>query len=332
MRFERRWLSAAAAAAFSSLALASSLCAQEASLPMGRTIGAACTRSVAVPAAAPGAGQFPPLPQAAAAPAEATKLVKVRDDVYAIVNAKNTVIPDILLYGGNVAVYLTAEGVVLVDSKNERMHDDIVAKVRSLTDAPIAYVVLTHNHADHSAGAARLRALGATVITSAADRRRMAAAGEHVLPQIGYEGHAEIVLGGKRVELLEFCGHTSGDTVVYLPDARVVISGDLVTTPDSIPQITNYADGGSWTDMVRSLDALAELDFDFMIAGHGPVLTKQQFLEHRDKMAALRARAEQLVRAHKSEQEIAEALAAEFHWGGPGPAAGNVAGMIEEFR
>src|SRR5690606_29751404 len=117
----------------------------------------------------------------------------------------------------NVAVYLTDDGVVLVDSKTDGMHDDLVAKVRSLTDKPIKYVVLTHNHADHSGGAARLQALGATVIVSAANRRHMAAAGQPGLPQMSYEGHAEITLGGKRVELLEFCGHTSGDTVVYLP-------------------------------------------------------------------------------------------------------------------
>ena len=140
------------------------------------------------------------------------------------------------------------------------------------------------------------------------------------------------MLGGKRIELLEFCGHTSGDTVVYLPDARVVIAGDLVATPDSIPQVTNYADGGSWTDMVRSLDMLAQLDFDFMIAGHGPVLTKREFLAHRAKMAGLRTRAEALVHAGKSQSEIAEALAAEFNWGvGPGLAAGNIAGMLVEF-
>ena len=321
---------------------------------MGRTIGDACTRSVVVPAPAfgPGRGAGPtagpprgqgagPVPGAAAgpgaapfptsnlAPADATKLVKVRDDVYAIVNVNDAALPDIPAFGGNVAVYLTDAGVVLVDSKNERMHDDLVAKVRSLTNAPIAYVVLTHNHADHSAGAAQLRALGATVVMSAADRKRMGDAG---LPQFGYEGHAEIVLGGKRVELIEFCGHTSGDTVVYLPDARVVVAGDLVTTPDSIPQITNYADGGSWTDMVRSLDALAELDFDLMIAGHGPVLTKREFLAHRAKIGAIRARAEELVRAHKSQSEISQALAAEFNWGvGPGLAAGNVAGMLVEF-
>ena len=84
--------------------------------------------------------------------------------------------------------------------------------------------------------------------------------------------------------------------------------------------------------MVKSLDALAELDFDFMIAGHGPVLTKREFLAHRAKMAAIRARAEELVRAHKSQSEIAQALATEFNWGvGPGLAAGNIAGMLVEF-
>jgi cyclase len=326
------------ALAVSSLLLTSSAAAQEAPLPMGRTIGDACTRSVTIPAPTPGppggagpAGGFP-APAASAEPAEPTRLVRVSEDVYAIINVNDAVVPDIPLYGGNVTVYLTDEGVVLVDAKTDGMHDDLVAKVRSLTDAPIKYVVLTHNHADHSGGAAPLQALGATVIASATTRRRMATAGQPAgLPQIGYEGRAEIVLGGKRVELVEFCGHTSGDTVVFLPDARVVVSGDLVTTPDSIPQVTNYADGGSWTDMVRTLDTLAALDFDFLVAGHGPVLTKQRFLEHRDRIAAIRTRAQQLVRDGRSQNEIAAALTAEFNWGS-GFAAGNIPGMMIELR
>lgn len=331
-------LLAAAALCLGGFTLSSSLLAQDETTLSGRTLGEACTLRVAAPAPAPGPGPapqagVPPFPQAAAtATADATRLVEVRPDLYALLNASNNAMPDIPLYGGNVAIYLTDDGVVLVDSRTERMHDDLVGKVRALTDAPIRYVVLTHNHADHSGGAALLQALGATVVSSAAERRRMANAGMPGLAQIAYEGRAQIELGGKRIELFELCGHTSGDTVVYLPQARVVISGDLVATPDSIPQITNYADGGSWTDMVNALDAVAALDFDFLIAGHGPVLTKQEFLAHRDKIAAIRARAQELVRAGASESALAQALATEFNWGGPGPAAGNIAGMMVEFR
>lgn len=326
------------------MTFSSLLLAQEATPPVGRVLGTACTVSVELPPPAPlgpppgaagpspGAGGPPPFSMPAADFATATRLVQLRDDVHALVNATNNAMPDIPLYGGNVAIVLSDEGVLLVDSRTEGMHDDLVAKVRSLTDAPIKYVVLTHNHADHASGAARLQALGATVITSVAERTRMANTGASVLPQLAYEGHAQVLLGGKRVELYEFCGHTSGDTVVYLPEARVLISGDLVATPDSIPQITNYADGGSWTDMARALDTLAQFDFDLLIAGHGPVLTKEQFLAHRDKIAAIRARAEELVKAGASAPEITQALASEFNWGGPGPAAGNVPGMIAEFE
>src|ERR1051325_7109291 len=94
-----------------------------------------------------------------------TKIVKVRDDLYMIENV-NARVADIGMYGGNITVFLTNDGVVLVDSKNERTHEDVVAKVKSLTDKPLKYLVLTHNHADHSAGAQKIQALGATIIIS----------------------------------------------------------------------------------------------------------------------------------------------------------------------
>lgn len=328
----------AAALSLFLLALSPALAAQESSLSIGRPLGKACTQNVNLPAPAPAPATAPaqapggfPFPAPAGAPAEVTRLEQVADDVYAVINVNNAAFPDIPLYGGNVTIIVTDEGVVLVDARTELMHEDLVTKVRSLTEAPIKYVVLTHNHADHSDGAARLQALGASVITSATEARRMAAAGAAALPQIGYEGHAQLQVGGKRIELIEFCGHTSADTVVYLPESRVVISGDLVATPDSIPQITNYADGGSWTDMALALDALATLDFDVLVAGHGPVLTKPQFLAHRDKITAIRRRAQELVEAGSSDAQIAEALATEFNWGGPGPAAANIPGMQAEF-
>ncbi len=75
--------------------------------------------------------------------------MKVADDLYVIQNANHTV-AEIGQNGGNVTIIVTTEGVILVDSKFERMHDDIMAKVKSVTDKPVRYMVLTHNHGDHS--------------------------------------------------------------------------------------------------------------------------------------------------------------------------------------
>jgi cyclase len=262
--------------------------------------------------------------------APAPRLIKVAEDLYVVQNQNHTV-AEIGQNGGNVTIIVTAEGVVLVDSKFERMHDDILAKVKSVTDKPVRYLVLTHNHGDHSGGAARFQALGATVVSSVASRDNMARANMAGRAQVAYTGRAELELGGTRLELREFRGHTRGDTVINLPARRALIAGDLVTTPDSIPAIVNYADGGNWTELGESLDAIAGMDFDVLVGGHGPNLTKPEFLRFREKAHGIRERVRALNREKKSPDEIAQTLIKEFNWG-TGPAAGNLAGMMQELR
>jgi len=82
-------------------------------------------------------------------------LIKVKDDLYVLQNQANT-LADLIAYGGNATILLTDAGVLLIDSKSEREHDDLIAKLKTLTDKPVRYVVLTHNHADHTGGAAEL--------------------------------------------------------------------------------------------------------------------------------------------------------------------------------
>src|ERR1700722_4114082 len=69
---------------------------------------------------------------------------KVKDDLDEIVGD-----------GGNVAVYITDEGVILVDDKYDQDHDQITAGVKSVTNQPVKYILSTHHHADHSGGNAR---------------------------------------------------------------------------------------------------------------------------------------------------------------------------------
>src|SRR5581483_11959817 len=69
------------------------------------------------------------------------KLNKVKDDLYEIEGD-----------GGNVAVYITDEGVILIDDKFDADHEMIVENVKSVTSQPIKYVINTHYHQDHSGG------------------------------------------------------------------------------------------------------------------------------------------------------------------------------------
>lgn len=272
------------------------------------------------------AAQTPP----AQTPAPPPALVKVRDDLYVIQNVNHTV-AEIGQNGGNATVLLTDEGVVLIDTKNDRVHDDLVTKVKSLTDRPIKYAVLTHSHADHSGGSAKLQAMGVTVIATVATRENMLRTSAPGIPQVTYAGYSQVVLGGKEVQLREFRGHTRGDTVASIPSARVVVAGDLVATPDTIPAIVNYGDGGGWNDLGRTLDEVAKLDFDTLIGGHGPVLTRAEFLKYRDRIAAIRERFRALNRERTAQDEITQTLLKEFNWG-TGPAAGNIPGMLQELR
>src|SRR5690242_1385464 len=71
-------------------------------------------------------------------------LNKVKDDLFEIEGD-----------GGNVAVYVTGEGVILVDDKFDQDHEAIMEKIKSVTNQPVKYIFSTHYHADHSGGNAK---------------------------------------------------------------------------------------------------------------------------------------------------------------------------------
>src|SRR5271170_1162833 len=70
---------------------------------------------------------------------------KLKDDLYVIGVTKG-------VGAGNVAVYVTNEGVILVDDMFDRNHDELMEKLKTITDQPIKYVLNTHQHDDHSGG------------------------------------------------------------------------------------------------------------------------------------------------------------------------------------
>src|SRR5438105_187862 len=78
---------------------------------------------------------------------------KVTENLYVIIGS-----------GGNVAVMPTAEGVLLVDDKYAQNAPEILAKVKSVSDKPIKYVLNTHQHGDHTGGNEAMMSAGAQAL------------------------------------------------------------------------------------------------------------------------------------------------------------------------
>src|SRR3954451_2382788 len=128
----------------------------------------------------------------------ALRIEKVKGDLYMISGE-----------GGNVAVYVTSEGVVLVDDMFDRNHADILAQVKSITDRPLKYVINTHQHDDHAGGDFKMLPI-AEVIAHKNARANL----EHIkqpyyedtpgtpigLPRVTFSDEASVHLGGKEVQ------------------------------------------------------------------------------------------------------------------------------------
>src|ERR1700730_19082705 len=85
-----------------------------------------------------------------AQPAQPLTMEKVSDNLYVIIGD-----------GGNVAVMPTSEGVLVVDDKFARDAPEIMAKVKSVSDKPVRYVLNTHQHGDHNGGNEAMFSAGA---------------------------------------------------------------------------------------------------------------------------------------------------------------------------
>jgi glyoxylase-like metal-dependent hydrolase (beta-lactamase superfamily II) len=255
------------------------------------------------------------------------KVNKVKDDLYEIEGD-----------GGNVAAYITEEGVILIDDKFDRDHQSIVDSVKSVTNQPIKYIINTHYHQDHSGGNAQFLPT-AEIISTAMARTNIL---EHkqlgnvqpppVSPaRITFTTEADVNLGGKEVRAIYMGrGHTNGDAVIYFPALRVLHTGDLMagTSP-----LIDYNGGGSVVEWTKTLDNALKLDFDTVIPGHGAITDKAGLQTYRNNVEKMRDRVSALVHEGKSHEEIAKFMTTEYNWA-PGSIQQqwSVPGMIAELK
>ena len=204
--------------------------------------------------------------------------------------------------GANTTVRVTSQGLIVVDGKlnSQANYDALMALIKSVSDQPIKYLIVTHHHADHTGNNQRFLDAGVQVVASEGLKTYLATYAvdpKPAPPTVTYPGaEYKLTLGDAKVELHHFGrAHTGGDSVVYFPDLKVVAVSDVVTTGKTGPLI-DYAGGGSATDWTNVLAGILKLDFDAAIPGNGDVLTKSDVQEYKTKYDTVVSRARELVK------------------------------------
>ncbi|HEX2852859.1 MAG TPA: MBL fold metallo-hydrolase [Opitutaceae bacterium] len=246
-------------------------------------------------------------------PRAALVLEKIADDLFVLIGN-----------GGNVAVLVTDEGVVLVDDKFEQDYDAIIASVKTVTDQPVKYVFNTHHHSDHSGGNTHFITVAEIISHKNArvnivENKQGNAAPNMKPARIVFTDETSVFLGGKEVRARYFGrGHTNGDIFIYFPAQRVIHTGDVMAgnTP-----LIDYSGGGSVVEWTKTVDAaMAGLDFDKVIPGHGAVTNRAGLQTYRDNVEKMRTQIAALIREGKTKEEVRTALAALYPgaYGNPG--------------
>ncbi len=218
----------------------------------------------------------------------------------------------------NAGFVIGTDGVAVIDTfASADAAKQLRAEIRKLTKLPIKFVINTHYHSDHVTGNGVFVQTGAVVFGHRnvrdwihAENLRLltegaAAAHETVSPQLRatieglvppavvYDTGVDLYLGARRLQVRSFPGHTGGDSVVLLPDAKIAFAGDLFwrnTAPNTVDASTN-----PWTETLNTLTKdHAEYTF---VPGHGDVGTAQDVVAFRQYLETLR----QLVGAAQTE-------------------------------
>jgi len=191
--------------------------------------------------------------------------------------------------GGNVAVMPTPEGVLVVDDKFAEDAPAIMAKIKTVTDQPVKYVLNTHHHGDHTGGNAAMMAANAEIVLTSNARANMVKGNQPGLPHLTFTEEQQVFLGGKQVVARYLGrGHTNGDAIVYFPSERVLHTGDLFVTPGA--PFCDTGNGGSIKEWEATVQKMLQYDFDTVIPGHGPVSKRADLVKWAATMGTIRTR------------------------------------------
>jgi glyoxylase-like metal-dependent hydrolase (beta-lactamase superfamily II) len=263
---------------------------------------------------------------------------KVKDNLYLIQGQ-----------GGNTAVYIAQNGVVLVDTKNPNNGQAILDQVKTVTDKPITHIINTHTHGDHN-GSNPFFPASVEIVVQENTKGYMEkmpafqeAANKNGLPDRTFKDKMSVLRGKDTIDLYYFGpAHTGGDAFVVFRDLRVMHTGDAFANK-GFPLIdrNNGGSGVAYPDTIQKVTKGVK-NVDTIINGHSPMTMKwQDLVEWGEFNRYFLTYAQQSLKAGKSAEEAMKEFKApdgKFQGynitpgGGRGGPAGNVGIIYEELK
>ena len=194
----------------------------------------------------------------------------------------------------NSVVLTTEEGVLVIDTRQHpRDGQDLIDRIRKITDKPIKWVINSHFHGDHQLGNPAFMALGATFVAQRETAtlmqktwpkeiaRRQAFFKKHnfdpaetrlILPDVTFDSQMTIRLGGREAVLMYLGpGQQAGDTFVYFPHARTLFTPGAFAK-HSMPNMNFTPSVDNW---IKLLDQVAHMEnVDRILPAHGDVASR----------------------------------------------------------
>jgi glyoxylase-like metal-dependent hydrolase (beta-lactamase superfamily II) len=257
------------------------------------------------------------------------QVLPVQGNVYIIAGA-----------GGNIAVQIGQEGVLLVDTGLPGTSEAVLAEIRKLSDKPLQYILNTHFHPDHTGGNEAIRKAGVTITgANVTGNLTDAAVGAQILAHLNVlnrmsaptgapaptatgawptntefiRDHKDLFFNDEPIQMIHQPGaHTDGDSLVWFRRSDVLVTGDIFVTT-SYPFI-DVEHGGGIQGEIDALNNVIDITVPkheeeggtFVIPGHGRICDEWEVVEYRDMVTIIRDRVQAAIKEGKSLAQMKE--------------------------
>lgn len=247
-------------------------------------------------------------------PPGVVEVEKVRDSLFVLKGG-----------GGNTGVFITASGVVVVDTKYPGWGAPILEKIRTLTDKPVTLIINTHTHGDHVSGNVEFPATVEVVVqeNTRSNMERMERRDPRPtetresldlfkvhnyrgMPKRTFKDRMSIGRGSDQIDLYYFgIGHTNGDAWIVFPALRVMHAGDMFPGK-SLPNIDliNGGSGLEWGNTLAKVHAGIK-NVDAIITGHSTLMSMDDLKMHSDFLRDLAAAVRDAKKGGKTVDDVA---------------------------